>query len=196
MQASGTAALLLHPRCSHTLVCLQRLHLGKHPMHPVYAFAMTWAGNCLLTSAAPRLAIRRAITSDSPHPMISASSMWQFSPMRERRPMTECLMVVPPRTTQPSPRMLLVTSASSTCGHSGTPHVTPFTATAGAIVQVHDVAAEAIARARHGDAVGILLHAADAHASIGIMLMVDSCFAEKDRLRRSTLEGGRNRDMV
>jgi len=47
-------------------------------------------------------------------PMSNASSMWQFSPMRERRPMTEWVMVVPARTTQPSPRMLLVTSASST----------------------------------------------------------------------------------
>ena len=85
-------------------------------MHPVYASAMT-CGDCLLTFLQhPRLGNCRGMVAHGPHPMISASSMWQFSPMRERRPMTECLMVVPPRTTQPSPRMLLVTSASSTCG--------------------------------------------------------------------------------
>ncbi len=36
------------------------------------------------------------------------------SPMSERRPMTECVMLVPARITQPSPSTLLVTSASCT----------------------------------------------------------------------------------
>ena len=46
--------------------------------------------------------------------MMRASSMVVPVPMRLRRPMTEWLIVQPARTTQPSPRMLSLTSASRT----------------------------------------------------------------------------------